>query len=61
MSNEKFYVISDIEVQVLRSVARRLYTEDRLGGDDMRDLAQRMHWVLSHLISTEMEREEAIS
>ncbi len=35
----KFYAIDETQLAKLRAVAKRLYTEERLNGDGMRDLA----------------------
>lgn len=35
----KFYAVDEDQLAKLRAVAKRLYTEDRLDGDGMRDLA----------------------
>lgn len=35
----KFYAVDEDQIARLRAVAKRLYTEERLDGDGMRDLA----------------------
>ena len=42
-------------VQQIRQVAARLYSENRLSGDEMRNLAQRLDGIaeeLTHLLAT---------
>lgn len=36
----KFYQLEESDIRKLRAVAKRLYTEDRMNGDEMRDAAQ---------------------
>lgn len=33
----------DHDMEFLRSLCKRLYSEDRMNGDNMRDMAQRLH------------------
>lgn len=42
----KFYVIEEGELAKLRSVAKRLFTENRMNGDEMRDAAQALDYVV---------------
>jgi len=43
---DEFYAVEGRLMQRVVSVARRLYTENRLVGDEYRDLAQALHGVV---------------
>lgn len=42
----KFFLIEDGDVAKIRRVMKRLYTENRMNGDDMRDAAQTLQSVV---------------
>jgi hypothetical protein len=44
------FAIERHEVERLKRLARRLYTEDRMGGDEMRDAAQLLDYIADHAI-----------
>ena len=47
------YYIERHELELIRRVMKRLYSENRLKGDEMRDLAQLLEYVLNHAIPVE--------
>jgi hypothetical protein len=49
----QFFLIEANEVNLLKRVMTRLYTENRMSGDDMRDNAQLLHVVLTSLTALE--------
>lgn len=53
MSEHKFYLMEEAQREALIRVAKRLYTENRLNGDEMRDLA---HCITS-VVNTSFELE----
>lgn len=44
----KYYLIDEVDLEVLKGVAKRLYSENRLSGDAMRDLAQRLDEIVNN-------------
>jgi len=42
----KWFMIDEQELATLRSCAKRLFTENRMNGDEMRDMAQLISAVL---------------
>ncbi len=51
----KWYVIDDEKLAVLRKISSRLHTEDRLDGDEMRDLGHAIEGVVRICEQIEME------
>lgn len=49
----QFVVIERAKLRRLRAVASRLYTENRMNGDEMRDLAHTITAVLNQAITFE--------
>ena len=52
------YLIDSNELALLRRVASRLFTEDRLSGDEMRDLAQALDTLTRRVAELPVETEE---
>jgi len=46
----KWFVIDEQEVAALRGCAKRLFTENRMSGDDMRDMAQLITAILRNVV-----------
>jgi len=55
---ENMYWIEERAIDRLRKVARRLYKEDRLTGDQMRDLAQTIDSALSDAFKVEIQKDD---
>lgn len=53
----KFYAISDEELALIDSVRKRLYTEIRMDGDQMRDAAHLLTKVVDVAKSTPIDTE----
>ncbi len=47
---EKYYILAGEDRGRIEATMKRLYTEERLSGDEMRNLAQRLHVVLDNLM-----------
>ena len=45
--------LEDFEIRALESVMKRLFTENRMNGDEMRDCAQKIEGVLRTIKDTE--------
>ena len=52
------YLIDSNELALLRRVASRLFTEDRLSGDEMRDMAQALDTLARRVAELPVETEE---
>ena len=48
--SDKYYIIADDDRSRIEATMKRLYTEERISGDEMRNLAQRLHSVLDNLM-----------
>lgn len=55
----KGFVVTEGELAVLRSIMNRLYSQQRLSGDDMRNMAQKIDGVLAAAIPIVDEDEGA--
>lgn len=44
----KLYAIDENELRIIKDARDRLYTENRLKGDEMRDMAQSLGYVVDH-------------
>lgn len=53
----KMFVVASPELDSLREIAKRLYSQNHLSGDDMRDLAQRLDGILRSAVPLEEESE----
>jgi hypothetical protein len=55
----KFYAIDEDQLKKLRAVAARLYTEERLNGDAMRDLAHTIEAVTRVVVQLPIDETES--